>query len=53
MNIKKAIEWQEAFKKTYKNIPLEKEAVEACDMAIKALNLMKQNSDNDSEEEMK
>lgn len=42
MDIKKAIEWQETFKKTYKNSPNEitKEAFEACDMAIKALKLM-------------
>lgn len=40
MDINKAIKWQEAFKKTYKNNPCEKEAYEACDMAIKALKLM-------------
>lgn len=40
MDIKKAIEWQEAFKKTYKNNTCEKEAYEACDMTIEALKLM-------------
>ena len=42
MDIKKAIEWQETFKRTYKNSPNEisKEAFEACDMVIKALKLM-------------
>ena len=42
MNIEKAIEWQEAFKKTYKNSPdkIVKEVSEACDMAIEALKLM-------------
>lgn len=50
MDIKKAIEWQESFKKTYKNSPNEiaKEAYEACDMAIRALKLM--NTENDAEE---
>lgn len=37
MDIKKAIEWQNAFKRTYKGNPMEKEALEACDMAIEAL----------------
>lgn len=41
MDIEKAIKWQEAFKKTYKGNPMEKEAFEACDMAIEALNKMK------------
>ena len=42
MDINKTIEWQETFKKTYKNSPNEiaKEAFEACDMAIKALKTM-------------
>lgn len=42
MDIKKAIEWQETFKKTYKNSPdkIVKEICEACDMAIEALKLM-------------
>lgn len=35
MDIKKAIEWQKAFKKTYKGIP--KEVDEACDTAMSAL----------------
>lgn len=41
MDIKKAIEWQEAFKRTYKGNPNEKEVYEACDKAIEALNKMK------------
>ena len=40
MDIEKAIEWQKAFKRTYKNSPMEKEAYDACDMAIEALKLM-------------
>ena len=42
MDIKKAIELQEAFKKTYKNSPdkIVKEVCDACDMAIEALKLM-------------
>lgn len=35
MNIREAIEWQEAFKRTYKGMP--KEVDVACDMAIIAL----------------
>lgn len=37
MDIKRAIEWQETFKKTYESSPNEiaKEVFEACDMAIK------------------
>lgn len=35
MDIQSAIEWQKAFKKTYKGMP--KEVDEACDMAIEAL----------------
>mgnify|MGYP003496303735 CR=1 FL=1 len=35
MTRKEAIKWQEAFKKTYGNLP--PEATEACDMAIEAL----------------
>lgn len=37
MEINKAIEWQNAFKRTYKGNPMEKEVCEACDMAIKTL----------------
>lgn len=37
MEIKKAIEWQNAFKRTYKDNPMENEVLEACDMAIEAL----------------
>lgn len=37
MEIKKAIEWQSAFKHTYKGDPMEKEVLEVCDMAIEAL----------------
>ena len=39
MMIEEAINWQEAFKKTYGNFP--PEAAKACDMAIKALQEMK------------
>lgn len=35
MDIQEAIEWQKAFKKTYKVMP--KEVDEACNMAIEAL----------------
>lgn len=35
MDIKEAISWQEAFKKTYKGTP--KEVDVACDMAVSAL----------------
>lgn len=35
MKIQKAIEWQRAFKRTYKHMP--EEVDEACDMAISAL----------------
>lgn len=37
MEIKEAIEWQNAFKRTHKGNPMEKEVYEACDMAIDAL----------------
>lgn len=33
----KAIDWMDAFKRTYKGSPKEKEARQACDMAIEAL----------------
>lgn len=51
MDVNKAIEWQEAFKRTYKNSPSEisKEVFEACDVAIKALKLMDNDSEIDSE----
>ena len=39
MMIEEAVNWQEAFKKTYGNFP--PEAAKACDMAIKALQEMK------------
>lgn len=53
MDIKKAIEWQETFKKVYQNSPNEmaKEAFEACDMAIKALKLINHESENDQNEQ--
>ena len=49
MDIEKEIEWQEAFKKTYNNSPngIAKEAFEACDMAIKALKLVNDDSEID------
>ena len=37
MDIQKAIEWQNAFKRTYKGNLMEKEVCEACDIAIDAL----------------
>lgn len=45
MDIKKAIKWQETFKKTYKNSPdkIVEEVCVACDMAIEALKLMENN----------
>lgn len=33
----KAIEWQNAFRRTYKGNPMENEANQACDMAVAAL----------------
>lgn len=55
MDIQKAIEWQEAFKRTYKGNPMEKEAFAACDMAIKALKLtvLDYESEHEAETEMK
>lgn len=40
MTENEAIEWQKAFKKTYKSVP--KEVDEACDTAIKALEELQQ-----------
>lgn len=37
MTEQKAIEWQNAFKRTYKGNPMENEANQACNMAIFAL----------------
>lgn len=37
MDIQKSIELQIAFKRTYRGILMEKEVLEACDMAIEAL----------------
>ena len=43
MDIQKAIEWQEKFKQSYKNMPLAKPKVdEACDYTIKALKELRQ-----------
>ncbi len=37
MTYQEAIDWMDAFKRTYKGSPKEKEACEACDMAIEVL----------------
>lgn len=51
MTNNEVIEWQKAFKRTYKGIP--KEVNEACDMAISALEEIQQYREIDTVEECK
>ena len=42
MTYQDAIDWMDAFKRTYKGSPKEKEARQACDIAISALKEIQQ-----------